>query len=159
MNGSPNGLPDQTYRPGVSNQNYGSAVLEADVEGEEDDTSACGDGSSSVSITASIIDYEFENGRRYHAYKAGHYPMPNDESELDRLDLQHHIFTLLLNGELYLAPLKKQAIHRVLDVGTGTGLWAIEFADQFPNATVTGVDLSPIQPIWYVSRWPGLEQS
>ena len=25
----------------------------------------------SASITSSIMDYEFENGRRYHAYKAG----------------------------------------------------------------------------------------
>ena len=28
------------------------------------------DGSLS-SVTSSILDYEFENGRRYHAYKAG----------------------------------------------------------------------------------------
>lgn len=33
----------------------------------------------SASLTASVLDYEFENGRRYHAYKAGSYPLPNDE--------------------------------------------------------------------------------
>lgn len=33
----------------------------------------------SASITSSVLDYEFENGRRYHAYKAGSYPLPNDE--------------------------------------------------------------------------------
>lgn len=33
----------------------------------------------SVSITSSVQDYQFENGRRYHAYKAGSYPLPNDE--------------------------------------------------------------------------------
>lgn len=33
----------------------------------------------SASISDSILDYEFENGRRYHAYKAGSYPLPNDE--------------------------------------------------------------------------------
>lgn len=27
----------------------------------------------------SIWDFEFENGRRYHGYKAGSYPLPNDE--------------------------------------------------------------------------------
>ncbi|PNP85404.1 hypothetical protein FNYG_01233 [Fusarium nygamai] len=33
-----------------------------------------------------------------------------------------------------------------MDVGTGTGIWAIEYADLHPEAQVVGVDLSPIQP-------------
>ena len=37
---------------------------------------------------------------------------------------------------------------RILDVGTGTGIWALEMADEFPNAIVIGTDLSPIQPTW-----------
>jgi methylase of polypeptide subunit release factors len=37
---------------------------------------------------------------------------------------------------------------KVLDLGTGTGIWAIDFADQYPSAVVTGTDLSPIQPTW-----------
>jgi len=32
-----------------------------------------------------------------------------------------------------------------LDVGTGSGAWCIEVADQFPKAHVVGIDLSPIQ--------------
>lgn len=36
----------------------------------------------------------------------------------------------------------------ILDVGTGTGIWAIDVADQYPSATVVGTDLSPIQPEW-----------
>jgi trans-aconitate methyltransferase len=34
----------------------------------------------------------------------------------------------------------------VLDIGTGTGIWAIEFAEKYPQAEVLGTDLSPIQP-------------
>ena len=53
--------------------------------------------------------------------------MPNDETEQNRLDLYHHIFLLLLGGKLYTAPLDCPQV--VLDVGTGTGLWAIDFAE------------------------------
>jgi hypothetical protein len=28
------------------------------------------------------------------------------------------------------------------------GVWAIEVGDQFPNARVRGLDLSPTQPVW-----------
>ena len=52
--------------------------------------------------------------------------MPNDEGEQDRLDLYHHMFLMVQGGKLYTAPLNKP--HRVLDVGTGTGNWAIDFA-------------------------------
>jgi hypothetical protein len=52
------------------------------------------------------------------------YPYPNDEQELDRLDMQHHMFKLINNGRLFLAPLKGPK--RILDIGTGTGIWPIE---------------------------------
>ena len=34
----------------------------------------------------------------------------------------------------------------LVDMGTGTGEWAMEVADQFPGARIYGLDLSPIQP-------------
>lgn len=54
------------------------------------------------------------------------YKFPNDEREQDRLDIIHHIIKLVLNDRLFLAPIENGPI-RVLDIGTGTGLWAIEF--------------------------------
>ncbi|OIW24750.1 S-adenosyl-L-methionine-dependent methyltransferase [Coniochaeta ligniaria NRRL 30616] len=100
--------------------------------------------SSSVSVSSSIFEFVEENGRTYHRYKEGKYFLPNDEQEQTRLDLQHHIAKRLLNGKLGLAPVDKPG--RVLDVGTGTGIWAIEFAEQNPQSDVLGTDLSPIQP-------------
>jgi SAM-dependent methyltransferase len=54
---------------------------------------------------------------------------------------------MLLDGELFISPLPL-APQRILDIGTGTGIWAVEVADRYPNAQVAGTDLSPIQPVW-----------
>ncbi|KAE9367287.1 S-adenosyl-L-methionine-dependent methyltransferase [Stipitochalara longipes BDJ] len=102
---------------------------------------------STASIGSSILKYREENGRTYHAYKDGKYLLPNDEGENDRLDLQHHMWYMTLGGKLHLAPVPKdQKLHRVADLGTGTGIWAIDFSDEHPESQVVGIDLSPIQP-------------
>ena len=38
---------------------------------------------------------------------------------------KHVVFKIIMDGELHLAPLRKDAV-RILDVGTGLGVWAIE---------------------------------
>jgi len=52
----------------------------------------------------------------------------------------------VLGGALFTAPLK-EPLH-MLDLGTGTGIWAMEMAEEFPAAVVHGTDISPIQPEW-----------
>lgn len=64
-----------------------------------------------------------------------------------RQDILHHVRVLALDGKLFRAPIPSNP-HHVLDLGTGTGIWAIDFADEFPSAQVVGTDLSPIQPSW-----------
>jgi trans-aconitate methyltransferase len=53
---------------------------------------------------------------------------------------------LAMQGKLYYAPITSPS--RILDLGTGTGIWCMDMADEFPNAEVLGNDLSPIQPRW-----------
>ncbi|KAK0726157.1 S-adenosyl-L-methionine-dependent methyltransferase [Lasiosphaeris hirsuta] len=127
-------------------------------------------------LSFSALNYPIEHGRRYHAFQAGSeypffhancffffsigaaltllvawflaYMLPNDEVEMDRLDLMHELLVTVIGSQLFLAPVDGQKMHRALDLGTGTGIWAIELADKFPNIQVTGNDLSPIQPHW-----------
>lgn len=75
------------------------------------------------------------------------YAFPNDLAERERLALQHAALGLLFNNNLYFAPLSKTyPPRRILDIATGTGEWAIEMGDEFPNSQITATDLSPIQP-------------
>jgi len=75
---------------------------------------------------------------------------------------------VLLKGELFKAPVKNP--QKILDLGTGTGIWAIDIAEyvsvhltvdsslinprKFPEAQVIGTDISAIQPSWVT---PNLE--
>lgn len=81
--------------------------------------------------------------------------MPNDEAEQERMDMQHHIYLMIFSGELYRAPIPRK-VGRVLDIGCGTGKWAIDFADMHPEADVVATDLSVIQPYWASLRKLGL---
>ncbi|KAJ9219643.1 hypothetical protein DTO169C6_8017 [Paecilomyces variotii] len=132
-------------RPSGENNSRNAIAIEIDSHAIDDD-STYGDEIStySASLTSSVQDYRIENGRRYHAYRDGSYLLPNDEDESDRLDLAHELCLKAMGGKLFLAPISSP--ERVIDLATGTGIWAIDFADKFPTAEVIGNDLSPIQP-------------
>ncbi|KAI9824747.1 MAG: hypothetical protein M1832_001574 [Thelocarpon impressellum] len=100
---------------------------------------------STKSLVGSVLDYPVENGRRYCDTGPDAYFMPNDEQEQTRLNILHQMYLLLLRGELTLAPVSDDP-DRILDIGTGTGEWAIAMAERYPDADVTGTDLSAIQP-------------
>ncbi|TKA68710.1 hypothetical protein B0A49_03243 [Cryomyces minteri] len=99
------------------------------------------------SLLSSAEDYYWENGRRYHAQGGGRYLLPNDETELDREDMKHHMWMLVTSGRLHLSPIARDP-QKILDLGTGTGIWAMQMADLYPSAEVVGTDISPVQPKW-----------
>lgn len=78
------------------------------------------------------------------------YALPADaKAENYRLNVQHDMLKVLVGG-LYIVPdLVKKALDPaqrgkrcgVLDVGTGSGIWAVEMAKEFPDADVVGMDL------------------
>src|SRR5690554_6166725 len=119
------------------------------IEADEDtgyDTNSTAQ-SETTSLSSSLQEWLVENGRRYHAYYGpDKNMMPTDEIEQERLDIHHEILLLIANGEIYKAPVRNAG--KVLDLGTGTGIWAIDYATEHPEAEVIGLDLSPIQPNW-----------
>jgi hypothetical protein len=82
-------------------------------------------GSASSSLASSVRNYMFENGRRYHRFREGVYNFPNDETEQDREDMKHAMVVNLCGGQLHFAPIGENP-QNILDMGTGTGIWAIE---------------------------------
>ncbi|KAH7378167.1 hypothetical protein BKA64DRAFT_736767 [Cadophora sp. MPI-SDFR-AT-0126] len=123
-------------------------TAQADIERERDDyeDSALGSdaGSSLTSIGSSILKYRTENGRTYHSSKEG--------------NLQHHLYALTFGNKLQVCPLPEK-LDRVLDIGTGTGIWASyrrhdrelcwvarQLISQMSIPRVLGIDLSLIQP-------------
>ncbi|KAF2137668.1 uncharacterized protein K452DRAFT_291483 [Aplosporella prunicola CBS 121167] len=132
-------------------QEASAAALEIDPEHlVNDNDSALCDVSDELStftqsLTPSVTDYPTEHGRRYHAYRSGTYILPNDETELDRLDIMHFLIKKGLGDKIYRAPIPKNP-KRILDIGTGTGIWSMEMGDMFPDAQILGNDLSPEQP-------------
>ncbi|KAI0602629.1 S-adenosyl-L-methionine-dependent methyltransferase [Biscogniauxia sp. FL1348] len=131
---------------GVMNQIHPGVVIvninPVSDAGYESDTET----TASTSIASSIFNHSFEHGRRYHKFREGSYNFPNDDVEQQREDMKHAMVKMLCQ-KLHFAPIGRNP-QEILDVGTGTGIWAIEMGDSYPSANVLGVDLSPIQPQW-----------
>jgi hypothetical protein len=82
-------------------------------------------GSPSTSLRSSVRNFIFENGRRYHRFREGAYNFPNDEIEQEREEMKHAMVVNLCGGRLHFAPIGENP-QNILDMGTGTGIWAIE---------------------------------
>ncbi|KAK2054957.1 methyltransferase domain-containing protein [Colletotrichum caudatum] len=110
---------------------YASA---SDAGAAEDDT---------YSLTPSVTDFVYQDGRSFHRFREGRYPFPNDAPEQRRELIKHDAMMLVCGLRLHYAPLRSP--QRILDVGTGVGAWVEEMGDKYPGAAVIGLDLSPIQ--------------
>ncbi|KAM0331503.1 hypothetical protein ACHAQA_003180 [Verticillium albo-atrum] len=120
---------DETEQPRPAGSTRDDPLVAGDNSDADSSLSALDDDRlSSESLRSSIYNYHQENGRMYHALSKGKYILPNDEDENERLDIQNHHFLLTFDGRQCFAPGAETA-KRVLDVGTGTGIWAIDYVD------------------------------
>ncbi|OJD11097.1 hypothetical protein AJ78_08068 [Emergomyces pasteurianus Ep9510] len=104
----------------------------------ESDTGNSQSLSSSKSLSEHIIEDILENERRYCNET---YFMPNDEAEQTRLSIEHQIYLIIFDGQLTKTKLPP-TISRILDVGTGTGDWALGMGEMYPEAEILAIDIS-----------------
>lgn len=100
---------------------------------------------------ATLPPNHVENGRTFHGFHKGMYMYPCDEvipvivfhtlpastdhclqlqQEKDRMDIFHKLFLVARHEELHRVRLNpNQEPLRILDLGTGTGIWAIDMAE------------------------------
>ncbi|KAJ5097856.1 hypothetical protein N7532_004857 [Penicillium argentinense] len=106
--------------------------------------------SETTSIGSSIYRGLMENGRRYQSLRNEEYLVPSDDQMFETYEAGH-LVALILDSErenpLFRSPVGRDPKH-ILDLGTGKGVWAIDVADMFPDATVRGVDLFPPPVSW-----------
>ncbi|CAI6337058.1 unnamed protein product [Periconia digitata] len=67
------------------------------------------------------------------------YCVPVDEDEENRLETQHQILLKYFNDRLFLAPVDYP--ERVLDCGYGQGHWVVQFAEEYDESEVLGIDI------------------
>ncbi|KAI1436933.1 S-adenosyl-L-methionine-dependent methyltransferase [Xylaria sp. CBS 124048] len=81
-------------------------------------------------------------GHKYH--HSGRIFVPFDETEQLRMEILHRTIRHCLNGGLTTTRIPL-GVERIVDLGTGTGLWALDAAVRYPQAEILGIDISRIQ--------------
>lgn len=90
----------------------GSTLEAAQIKSLEKGEDALDQDDDTRSLTDSIRQHIVDGGLRYHAYHAGSYSFPNDETEQYRDDLKHNLCIYLCEGDYFFAP-----IHNILEKG------------------------------------------
>lgn len=104
----------QHLRPGSDQASIGTWITAANTDELAEDDNDFDD-----------TNFVYENGRRYHANVEGRimYPLPNDESEQEREDMNHKLALWMMHEKLFYAPIEgtfQQQGGTVFDLGEST---------------------------------------
>jgi SAM-dependent methyltransferase len=97
---------------------------------------------SDYSDATEVITPILRHGHKYHHSEKIYTPC--DDSTRDVELVVHEVFKMALKGNLTTVPLSTTRPLHILDLGTGTGLWALDMGLAYPLAQVTGIDISPV---------------
>ncbi|EEP75341.1 conserved hypothetical protein [Uncinocarpus reesii 1704] len=137
--------PHPSYQPHI--------VPEDDHELYDDDSDGASIESSTASLSSSIMNYRYGHYLDSKCAPASNLqadmnPMMNESKigwtwyaslwlpaviqAVSYCCQHHHIWSMITGGDLYRAPLPP-GVSKILDLGTGTGSWAIDVAELPPN--------------------------
>ncbi|KAF9547236.1 hypothetical protein EC957_008747 [Mortierella hygrophila] len=138
------------YSSGFSHHSSSSDSNESKLSTFNFDNSTTHSGTSSMP-TSTLPEWAYhsrrcDDGRTRHTVESAPYMLPNDLTESDRLDAQHYLVRFIFKGNYNVQLDPESSSLRILDVATGTGVWALEMAHEFPKAEIHGVDISAIFP-------------
>ncbi|KAF7725143.1 hypothetical protein EC973_000395 [Apophysomyces ossiformis] len=101
--------------------------------------------------------FRWHKGRRFINLKGIRYPLPADQTNLDRLRVEYYLCRWAFRGNV-LAPIEEKLRRgiKVLNVSCGPGLWLghpiIDMALDFRRSDFTAVDLCDLLPIEQLQR-------
>ncbi|KAM6506777.1 hypothetical protein FALCPG4_018606 [Fusarium falciforme] len=77
-----------------------------------------------TTVSSSILEYRKIQGRTHRSSNSTDYWTPNDDGHVEAFDVAHEWLTMMLDDKLYKPPIGDNP-QRILDIGTGTGIWAM----------------------------------
>ena len=97
---------------------------------------------STTTLDPEVLVSREEYGHNYHPpFLIDHdYPFPQDDRYGESLSL---VIFVLVTDKYFHCP--AQNVATILDVGTGWGLWCVQMARRFPDATIIGTDIPPLE--------------
>ncbi|TFK39535.1 S-adenosyl-L-methionine-dependent methyltransferase [Crucibulum laeve] len=97
-----------------------------------------------MSTTSHVTALTSKENRRFTSFPGSSYVLPSDEMEYTRLTIQHLMWRRAFEGRLLYAPVTLKDGDEVLETGTGTGVWLLDLAKEYPGSVnLHGTDIEP----------------
>ncbi|KAJ7574876.1 S-adenosyl-L-methionine-dependent methyltransferase [Mycena floridula] len=84
------------------------------------------------------------SARPHQTYPGSQYALPADEIERQRLTVQHGVLKRMFGDRILFAPVNLGKDDKVLDTGTGAGVWILDFAKSVDRSvSLNAIDIEP----------------
>ncbi|GBB83383.1 hypothetical protein RclHR1_01010024 [Rhizophagus clarus] len=107
-------------------------------------TSSSSDKASEIMTISSFCDpLPPSDPKELRNIEGGEYFLPSADKNIERLQMQHYLFSKCVWRSNYSSPLEEifeLGGAKILDVQCGSGIWMSDLAKEYPNSTFVGID-------------------